>query len=136
MTNLTTNMGLEKDIGALTDGQENKIAALNQQLIVHGSNLDIIDSKVPLYMGEFGSQPASGTAPVGSVYLNNTDNKMYVLTGKAPDTYVAFISGAPVYLGDQASDPSSTNPLGSRYYDTVAGKFKTHRSTGVWTAES
>lgn len=132
----TTNLGLEKNIGDLTDGQENKITALNQRNVVHASNLDIIDAAVPKFIGDYASQPASGTAPVGSVYLNTTDNLMYYLKSKSPDVYVAFNSGVPLYLGDSASDPASSNPLGSRYYNTVSSKFKTHTATGVWTDES
>lgn len=138
---VTPNLNLDKEIGDLTDGQENKITALNQRNVIHRSNLDLIDAAVPVFIGSFSSQPASGTAPVGSVYLNTTDNKMYYLRDKTPDVYTSFVSGTttyPTYEGSQASDPSGTFQLGTRYYNTTSLEFRTLTSTGpnVWTNES
>jgi len=134
----TPNLTLDKNIGTLTDGQENKITALNQRINVHTANLDKIDAAVPLFIGSYSSAPSSGTAPVGSVYLNTTDNKLYYLQDKTPDVYTVFSAGTPTYEGSQASNPGGTFVLGTRYHNTTDGKFYTLTSTGpnVWTAES
>ena len=52
------------------------------------------------------------------------------------NTNFTILDNVPKYLGDLASDPTTTTvPIGSRYYNTSSAQFKTLRSKGpdIWT---
>jgi hypothetical protein len=71
----TSNFGLT----LLEIGQKNKEITINE-------NLQLIDSRVPKYLGELATNPTSTGVPAGSTYYNTTTSKLMFL--KANGTWV------------------------------------------------
>lgn len=83
----TANLGLDDSLGNLTEGQEQKEAAINANTTINISNLNVLDTTVPIFMGSLPSAPSSGTAAIGSRYYNTTSTVFFTLTGKSPDVW-------------------------------------------------
>ena len=64
----TTNLGLT----LLEVGQKEKEVTIN-------TNMQLLDGKVPKYLGELASDPTASGVPVGSTYFNTTTNKLKFL---------------------------------------------------------
>ena len=71
----TSNFGLT----LLEIGQKNKETTIN-------TNMEIIDSRIPKYLGELATNPTSTGVSAGSTYFNTNTNKLMVL--KSTGTWV------------------------------------------------
>jgi hypothetical protein len=83
----TTNLALDDSLTNLTEGQNQKEASINGNTQKQILNLQKLDVSIPIFMGDFPSEPSSGTAALGSTYFNTGDNRLYFLRSKSPDIY-------------------------------------------------
>lgn len=83
----TSNLGLDDSLTQLSEGQEQKEAAINSNTTKLIANMVTLDSTVPVFMGSLPSAPASGTAGLGSRYYDTGTTSFYTLTSKSPDVW-------------------------------------------------